>query len=190
MPSWSISTGNGRLTGSKSIRPRAAGTAASIAATRPGPSAIVPGHVEHRRARRPAAARGDEHAGGVLRVLEQRRAAEADGVPPAEDGRDDRLGRAARHPLVAADAVHDHRAQAEARDAVVEPVDAGVALVGELVDAVVVVRMGPGVGGQPARAGIRVVGRVHPDRARVHDRRHPGPASLHRLEHVDRADRR
>ena len=43
IPSWSISTGNGRLTGSKSTSPRASGRVDSIAATRSAPSAIVPG---------------------------------------------------------------------------------------------------------------------------------------------------
>ena len=61
----------------------------------------------------------------------------------------------ARHPLVAARAVDRHRPQADARDAGVVPVDPGVALVRQLVDAVVVAGMGVGVLLEPARDRVR-----------------------------------
>ena len=111
----------------------------------PRPSAIVPGMLYTLASAPVASAGGDQHAGRVLGVLEQRRAAEAHRVRPAEHRGDDRLGRAAGHALVAPDAVDGHRAQPDARDAVLEPVDPGVALVGLLVHAVVVVRVGAGV---------------------------------------------
>ena len=65
----------------------------------------------------------------------------ADPERRAEDGRGDRHGRAARHALVAPGAVDRHRPEADARHAGVGPVDPGGALVGELVDAVVVAGM-------------------------------------------------
>src|SRR5436190_4686716 len=85
-----------------------------------------------RRPRRP-----DEGPRDVGRVVELSPPAEADPVGLAAHGRIDRERRAGGEALVAARPVDRERAQADARDAVVLPVDPRRPLVGELVDAVV-----------------------------------------------------
>ena len=135
-----------------------------------------------------ASARGKERLGDVLGVLEQGPATERDRVRHAQDGGRDRRGRAARHALVAAGPVDGHRSEADAGDAVVEGVDAGRALVGPLVDAVVGGRVTLRGFLEPVRLGVRVGRRKRPDRARVDERRHRPARTLDGLEQVDRAD--
>ena len=130
----------------------------------------------------------EERPGDVVGVLEQGRAAEADPVGDTQQSRDDRLGRPARHPLVAPDAVDRHRSQADARQVIVQPVDAGVALVRQLVDPVVIQRVGRRVLGQVTGPRVGVVQSVHPDRAGVDDRADPVRPSFDGLEDVDRPD--
>ncbi len=159
-----------------------------MTSTSAGPSATSPGRLKTWRRGHATAARGDQRPGHVLRVLEQRRPAEGDGVGQAEDRGNHGLGRAARHALVTAHAIHGHRTQADAGHPVVEPVHAGVALVGHLVHAVVSPRMTGGLDGQPARGRVCVVVRERSDRARVDERRHAGAATLDGLEHVHCAE--
>ena len=70
----------------------------------------------------------------VLKVL---LAAVADAIRPAHGDRLDGLGRLAGHSEVATDAVDRPGPQADAGDAVVEPVDAGIQLVADLESTVV-----------------------------------------------------
>ena len=112
-----MSDGNGSAVGASVMLPAAPGTAASIAATQ---SAIATGLPPRLKTCAPvgrAPAREDQRPRDVLRVLEQRAAAERDPERHAEHGRGDRHGRAARHPLVAPGAVDGHRPQADARHA-------------------------------------------------------------------------
>ena len=84
----------------------------------------------------------------------------------AQHGGGDGDGRAARHPLVAPDAVYGQRPEADARNAGVPPVNPGAPLVCQLVHAVVVARVRDGVLLEAAGRGVDVRWRVHPDRSR------------------------
>ena len=72
---------------------------------------------------------GRGHVADVLKVLH---AAVADPIGDAQGDRLDRLGRLAGHAEIAADAVDRPRAQADAGDPVIEPVDPGIELVADL----------------------------------------------------------
>ena len=182
-----MSAGNGSRSGATVIRPAASGTAASIGGDPIVERDRAAAEVVDARASGPAAAREDQGGGHVLSVLEQGPAAERDPERDAKHGRRDGGGRAAGHALVATGAIDGHRAEADARDARVGPVDAGRALVGELVHAVVVARVGVGVLLEPTGHRIHVGRRVHADRAGVDDGRHARPPALDGLEDVDGA---
>ena len=93
----------------------------------------------------------DEHLGHVIDVLQILPAAVGDVIGPAQGQRLDRLGRLAGHAEIAADAVDRPRPQADAGQAVVLEVDAGVALVAALEVAVMRGRRQRHVVGQRAR---------------------------------------
>ena len=167
--SAAMSSGKGSGLPSIVIRSAAPGIRASISATKSRRSTRLAAEVELVRAAQVAAAGLDQRAGHVVGVLEQGPAGEADRRRAPQDGGHDGLGGGARHALVAARAVHRHRPQPDARHPVLGPVDAGRPLVGLLVDAVVVARVGGRVVLQPVRPRVRVRRVEHADRPGVDD---------------------
>ncbi len=172
--SWAIADGNGSSVAAIVTSPAASGTALSIAATQSLIATASPPRLNTRAPSGSGAAGKQQRPGHVLGVLEQGRPAERDLVALAKHGGGDRDGRAARHPLVAADAVHGHRPEADARNAGVPPVDPGVALVCQLVHAVVVARVRRR---RPPRAGRSRGPRPTASTSRSSPRRPPAPRS-------------
>ena len=139
--------------------------------------------VEHDRALDRRTRGGDELARDVARVLQLRPPAVGDLVRRAARGREHGLRGSRRHALIAAEAVDGVGPQADARDPVVGPVDAGRLLVGALEDAV---ERGRGAALLVLVAGLgRVVGR---DRRGVGERAGERPERAHGLEDDDRPD--
>ena len=132
----STSSGKGSAGSAKSIVPALSGATAVIAADDVVDPDARAAEVVDRRALGCRDARGDERAGDIARVLELGAAAVGDRVGDAGGRGEHRLGRSRGDALVAADAVDGRRPQADARDAVLGPVDLGGRLVGALVDAV------------------------------------------------------